>query len=153
LDVSAISFQRCRFFFGAAAVVGAGSGYLPVVGPVPLRFRPIPTVSTNTLAVPPVADPVSFIELPPEQPFPSNAPDPAPPAPVVVPAVAEPYTAEAQSPSPQAAAPVEPVVSPEMLVKYFMQPGGTNAAAAGPGQQVGFTPPLPSGKAPSQATP
>lgn len=133
-------------FLGVAAMVWAGPGYLPTVGPVPLRFRPlpeVPIVSTNASAQAPAPAPIAFVDLP-EEPGPTNAPGDEPSTPVVVP-TGSPYTAEAQSPaSSEPSAPPEPVVSPEMLVKYFAQPAPTtnSATTVGASPQAGFTPPI-----------
>ncbi|HEX4121611.1 MAG TPA: hypothetical protein VH619_13405 [Verrucomicrobiae bacterium] len=144
-------------FFSLAAVVWAGSGYLPAVGPVSLRFRALPeetTLSTNAVTAAPIPPPVSFIALPPEEPSQTNDFDSVPSMPVVVPRVGEPYTAEAQSPAPQPSPAANPVVSPEMLVKYFAKPGSTNSSpTAGSSPEVGFMPPLLEAKPQSRETP
>jgi hypothetical protein len=143
-------------FLGVAAMVWAGPGYLPTVGPVPLRFRPlpqVPVVSTNASAQAPAPAPISFVDLPEEAPQ-TNTFEEAPSTPVVVPQ-GSPYTAEAQSPEPQQSAPAEPVISPEMLVKYFAQPSPTTNSAnvAGQTPQAGFTPPIVEPKSSSRDLP
>jgi hypothetical protein len=139
-------------YFGVAAMVWAGSGYLPTIGPVPLRFRNAPepiaisSATTTNAPTPPPAPPplpLAFMDLPPEAPIPTNGPDVDPPISVLDPKLAEPYVAEAKSPAPLPATAADPVVSPEMLVKYFAQPGPTNVGNSTPSNpQVGFTPPL-----------
>jgi len=151
-------------FLGVATVVCASSGYLPTVGPSPLRFRTAQTLATNapacsTPAPPePPSAPVSFLDLPQLGPVQPTATEQPPVQSVALPSkpmISEGYTAEAHSPAPQ---PIsqgttpEPVVSPEMLVKYFTQPAGTNSAA-GSGPPVGFTPPAATSTPPSRATP
>ncbi len=121
----------------------ANVGYLPTVGPAPLRFRPdykaaIHIVATHTAEVAQPSAPVLPVTVP---------------TPILTPAVAEPTPAVAQP-----VATVEPsrpdgVVSPQMLLKYFGR--GTNAEATA-GAPLGFTPPRqvepPSSKA-SYSTP
>jgi hypothetical protein len=124
-------------FFGVVAA-WAGAGYLPQVGPVPLRFRALPPPPTRQITepLPPPA--------PPPAPVPAVSPKlPALTAPVVVPvpvtnAPAVEYNARDFG---AVAVPVPPdaMVSPQMLIKYFtLSTNGTGMSAVAP---VGFTPP------------
>jgi hypothetical protein len=154
-------------FLGVATGVCASSGYLPTVGPEPLRFRTVPTPATNapvfsTPAPPePPSAPVSFLDLPPLGAVQPVTTEQAPAQPIALPSkpmISEGYSAEAHSPDPEPVVPAatpNAVISPEMLVKYFTQPAGTNSAAGGSGPSVGFTPPAatPTPTPPGRATP
>jgi len=143
-------------FAGLASGVLAASGYLPAVGPVPLRFRPAAQPATNLV----------FIPLPPPDP-PSPPPDassapPAPPAatnteakqtpPVIPPSSPGPTNTVASGPaSPNdAASGSAPLISPQMLLRYFNR--ATNGAAAGIIAPVDFAPPAPATPPSSTAT-
>jgi hypothetical protein len=128
---------------GLAFGVSANPGYLPVVGPAALRFRPVAQSANNLVRMP----------LPPTDP-----PPPAPPStPSTPPAAA---VTEAKTPPPAAApssAPVllapanspvepdttpsasEPKISPQMLLRYFNR--STNGTTSGVIAPVDFAPP------------
>ncbi len=131
-------------FFGVTAI-WAAAGYLPQMGPVPLRFRTAPTPATR-----------QFSQLVPVQGLPAA---PLPQLPVTLPAPAVPAAtaAPASAPAPVSKQPAveydardfgagalpaprpDLIVSPQMLLKYFMpSTNGTETTALAP---VGFTPP------------
>jgi hypothetical protein len=132
-------------FSSMAAALWAASAYLPVVGPLPLRFRALPLLSTNPVSLP------APLPAPPEVPMeeePDNEESDSPPA--VIPPLAG--TNADGSPSavlmeassvPQNERAPDPVVSPQMLMQYFR--ASTNPATVSPTQAVGFQPPIPSG--------
>ncbi len=134
---------------GLAFTVSAGPGYLPVVGPAPLRFQAGSPPSANIIKMP----------LPPPDPPPSAAKSAsaAPPsaadaqtnaAPAAVPAL---LTVTNNPVSPEAApANSEPKISPEMLLKYFTP--STNRPAGGVIAPLDFTPPALAKPASSTAT-
>ncbi|MGA2175752.1 MAG: hypothetical protein ABSH38_12305 [Verrucomicrobiota bacterium] len=142
-------------FFGLAAALWAGSGYLPTVGPIPLRFRALPLLSTN-LASLPAPLPSDSTETEGGDINASNAPQP-----LVIPPLAganadaakadimEVSSAPLLVPAP--APPLEPVVSPQMLIQYFLP--STNGPASGMGAPVGFLPPPPPAAPAAKAAP
>ena len=129
-------------FAGLALGVSAAPGYLPAVGPVPLRFRPTP----------PPAEALVQMPLPPPDP-PSPAPDipsplsaaantatnKTPPAasPSSVPVIATATNGPAQPDANPSGS--EPRISPQMLLRYFSR--STNGAAGGMMAPVDFAPP------------
>lgn len=134
--------DRLRHWAGAGAVltglafgVSAAPGYLPVVGPVPLRFRPAAHSETNLLIMPlPPPDPTPDFPL--STPSTPSAP-PATPAPA--PSTASlPATNTPAGPDADAAA-TEPKISTQMLLRYFSR--STNGAAGGIIAPVDFAPP------------
>ncbi|MGD0412252.1 MAG: hypothetical protein ABSC18_11170 [Verrucomicrobiota bacterium] len=148
-------FAHLRHWAGAGAVfaglalgVLAAPGYLPAVGPVPLRFRPDAQPATNLIRMP----------LPPPDPPSTNLPDfsapsvpsaasakPAPALPAAaLPATNTPAGADA---TPSAS---EPRISPQMLLRYFNR--STNGAAGGILAPVDFAPPAAAAPPSSTAT-
>lgn len=113
----------------AAGLAGVGAGYLPRVGPAPLRFRPAPAPVIHHF-VPPPAEPVasSAVAAPA-----TNAPLPVPPPPAKSPAIIN----HVASGVPDTARP-EDVVSPQMLLKDFNK--GTNGASTSVIAPVDFGP-------------
>ncbi|MGD1085882.1 MAG: hypothetical protein ABSA47_14190 [Verrucomicrobiota bacterium] len=136
---------------GIAVGVLAAPAYLPVVGPVPLRFRaPAPPV-TNLVRMtlpPPDAAPVSpppVAEVAAKTNAPPVAPSPAAPVPEANP------TAISNTPGPVAASAVpEPMVSPQMLLRYFNRT--TNGISSAITTPMEFAPPIPAGRPSSTAT-
>jgi hypothetical protein len=133
---------------GLAFAVSAGPGYLPVVGPAPLRFQAGSPPSANLVKMP----------LPPPDP-PSSAAkstSAAPPSAAdaqtnVAPATAVLLTATNNPVAPEAApASSEPKISPEMLLKFFTP--STNGPAGGVIAPLDFTPPAMAKPASSTAT-
>jgi len=135
---------------GLAFAVSASPGYLPAVGPAPLRFRP---------AAPPAANLV-IMPLPPPDPPPSAPPSAAsipPPAaaaqaktnaPAAGPASAPVLLTATNNPAAPEAAPPgsDPKISPQMLLKYFTP--STNGVSGGTIAPLDFAPP-PAAKPPS----
>ena len=128
-----------------ATAASTGPGYLPRVGPAPLRFLAPPRVCTKRFVLPvPVPDPASVvpqIEKMPPLPRPASSalelPGPMP-------------QAESGPAQPQMeTAPADAVVSPQMLLRYFTQ---TNNSAASVIAPMEFTPPRAAVPAPSKAT-
>jgi len=146
---------RLRHWAGAGAVfaglafgVSAAPGYLPVVGPVALRFRPAAPPATNLVHMPlPPPDPPSSISsdfaTPPAPPAPSAKPAPAP-APASLPATNAPAEPDA---NPSAS---ESKVLPQMLLRYFSR--ATNGAGGGIIAPVDFAPPAAASPPSSTAT-
>lgn len=151
----------------ALCATAAGPGYLPTVGPAPLRFEiPAPPV-----VAPAALPPLVFIE--PRRPADADetvaSASPATPAPGVPAATP---TAPATSPAESSVlvsplGPLEPfaaatnspavtsdseVVAPQMLLKYFVRPAGTNSAGVSIFAPVGFVPPQPLTPPSSSAT-
>jgi hypothetical protein len=119
------------------------TGYLPQAGPLQLRFRalPPPVSEENAQPAAPSPDPRILLPSPPMPATPTNS------------AVIQPVTngpaVEFNAREPIPAAPTnapEPVISPQMLIKYFMGStnavSNTNASAPGANGPVGFTSPL-----------
>jgi hypothetical protein len=134
-------------FLGAAAAVWAGSGYLPNVGPIPLRFRPLASVSTNLVSLP-APLPWDSTDMDYEDMDASNAPQET-----VIPPLAGTNSnaprAEIMevSSAPAPAPAVDPVISPQMFIQYFRPT--TNVPVTGAGTAVGFLPPPPPAGAPA----
>ena len=129
-----------------AAAASPGRGYLPLAGPVALRFAPAPRIHTNRFVL---AAPVP-------------APVPAPIAVQIEKAKAAPSLAQ---PAPEASAALQRAdsliaqpllepsspdggVSPQMFLKYFNKSTNSPASVVAP---LEFTPPKSLGQAPSRA--
>jgi hypothetical protein len=135
---------------GLAFAVSAGPGYLPAVGPAPLRFRTDPPPATNVVKMP----------LPPPDPPPSTsavATDTQTNAAPATPAAAAPSAAPVlltatNSPVTPDAAPAssEPKISPEMLLKFFTP--STNRPSGEVIAPLDFAPPATAKPASSTAT-
>jgi hypothetical protein len=121
-----------------AFAVSAGPGYLPVVGPAPLRFRADLPPAANVVKMP----------LPPPEPSPA-APTSAATAPTAsadlqtnaAPAAAPVLLTATNTPVTSEAAPgsSEPRISPEMLLRFFTP--STNRPASGVIAPLDFAPP------------
>jgi hypothetical protein len=115
----------------------ARSGYLPNGGPLPLRFRAAPVLSTNGFSPLPPAS-VEIGQAPEEENDDlddiqtGNSPQ----------AGTNAETFEASSAPPPVRPPSDPVVSPQMLMQYF--PSSTNSAPSVL-EPVGFVPPMQAG--------
>ena len=154
-------FGRLRHWaeVGAAVLglsfgVAANPGYLPVVGPAALRFRPAPQSATNLVRMPlpppdpPPSTPPSIPSTPPPAPgteAKTTPPAAAPSSPPVL------FTAT-NSPAEPDATPsgAEPKISPQMLLKYFNR--STNGTVGGIIAPVDFAPPAAAKPASSTAT-
>ncbi|HEX3797621.1 MAG TPA: hypothetical protein VH413_02875 [Verrucomicrobiae bacterium] len=130
------------------AVAAEGPGYLRTVGPVGLRFFPMPVPMTNQIVLPPPPPPIEPVVVPKAD---TNA--------VVVPPPVEheAITNEASSlppalPEPQRS---DDVVSPQVFLKYFNKStngvSGTNGSSATVAAPLDFTPPKAAEPAPSKA--
>jgi hypothetical protein len=139
-------FGRLRHWAGAGAAiaglafgVSAAPGYLPVVGPVALRFRSAAQPATNLVRMP----------LPPPDPPPVAQPalpaadsEAKTNAPAVVPASAPAVSTVASNPDEGAIPPgSQPLISPQMLLRYFNR--STNGVSSGIMAPVDFAPPPP----------
>jgi hypothetical protein len=119
---------------GLAMGVMATPGYLPVIGPVALRFR---------VAAPPATN-LTEVNLPPPEPEPPAAvvaatnPPPAPVPVALAPKTNAPVVLTTPEPagSPTAS---DPMVSPQMLLKFFNR--GTNGPANSVIAPMEFAPP------------
>jgi hypothetical protein len=131
---------------GALAVAGfaaASPGYLPCVGPAPLRFRPPPPVINQIVLAAPEVEPVPTVASPvPFGPMPELPPAPPPTEP---PAIIN----HVSSGIPDTTRPEE-VVSPQMLLKYFNK--STNGTSSSVITPLDFTPPKSPEPPPSKAT-
>lgn len=157
-----ISRRFSRFGLLAMALSAtAGPGYLPVVGPAPLRFQ-----------APPVPPPTEPIELPPlatvdPAPKPATAPDapvatnstpaaPVPPDPAALsldeapldPPQAPPLTVPLLPNAPQTQ-PDQGSMAAQLFLKYFTGQTGTNSTGITLIAPVGFIPPMPQSAPPS----
>jgi hypothetical protein len=133
-------------FWGATALASAsaeeGYGYLPAIGPAPLRFRPVPD-RANAFIQLPLPEPANASTVPAspssEQTEPAN---PFALSETLAPA-AESGTnvMEAASPPLVAEAPTaeQQPISPRVFLQYFN--GGTNAPGSSATAPVDFTPP------------
>jgi len=142
----------------------ASPGYLPTVGPAPLRFETPAPLAT----VPVVLPPLVFIEPRPAagtnetvaSASPTNGPNTEAaevmtPGPAEIPILASPLgpLVPIGVPTNPPAAPFDTeVVAPQMLLRYFMHPVGTNSAAISAFAPVGFVPPQPLAPPSSSAT-
>ena len=133
------------------AAESPGSGYLRIVGPVALRFLPVPAPVTNQFVLPPPPPPVLEIKVD------TNAPV-FPPVPA---SAHEEITNEASS-APPPPLPEPPrqdeVVSPQVFLKYFNKGtngignNGTNGVSTTVVAPLDFNPPKAPDIAPSKAT-
>ena len=153
-------FGRARHWAGAGTVfaglvvgIQAAPGYLPVVGPPPLRFRSPPQPATNLvhLALPPPDLPVSEPATPPGGAYnqtKTTTPGGTNAAPTTAPLV----SGATNNPAGPDSTPLtsQPLISPQMLLKFFNR--STNA----PGNEVvapmNFAPPTPAKPPSSTAT-
>src|SRR5260221_2798126 len=126
----------------AVCAWGDDSGYLRVVGPAPLRFRPAPHPIITLLPPPPAP-----VEANPAPTIPgAGTPDfsvvpnllPMPTAPVAVTAPSPPATTSQTHVVIEPSRPEE-VVSPQMLLKYFNK--STNGNTTGVIAPIQFSPP------------
>jgi hypothetical protein len=137
-------------FAGFALGVSASSGYLPAVGPVALRYRPLPQIVTNMpkMALPMPAAPAPVAVAPtnfPAAAAPTNLPVAAPVAPQTSAAPAMPL------PEPDANFPASaPKYSAQMLMKYFNH--STNGTGSGVIAPVDFAMPPANTTPPSTGT-
>ncbi len=139
---------------GLAFAVSASPGYLPAVGPAPLRFLPAAQPAANLVKMP----------LPPPDPPPSAPPSTAvlPPAaagtqaktnaPAAGPLPATVLLTATNTPAAPEAAPsgADPRISPQMLLKYFTP--STNGVAGGIFAPLDFAPPAAAKPASSTGT-
>jgi hypothetical protein len=144
-------FERFRHFLPAAAwlfwaaTAWADRGYLPVAGPLPLRFRVLPPPVSDQASAPAAPAPPAPIS-PPLPPMPS-VPKETAPVPPIQPVTNGP-TLEYNAREPvTGSAPVmapDGLISPQMLIKYFTTPAkaATHATSAEAMAPVGFTPPM-----------
>lgn len=120
--------------------------YLPTVGPVALRFRAPEQPATNLVRMPlPPPQPEPAITLPPpdEPVAKKTAPPPA----------AAPQTTNQPAPPPEppvAPAVGDPMISPQMLLKYFNH--STNGPSSGIIAPMNFAPPADAKPASGSAT-
>jgi hypothetical protein len=128
----------------------ASAGYLPVVGPVPLRFRQpaLPATNLVRMTLPPPETEPATASIPDNAEAKKTAPAPNPP-PAAPPPAASPTVAT--NPAEPAATPAsEPMISPQMLMKYFNR--STNGVSGGILAPVDFAPPAPAKPPSSTAT-
>ncbi|MGP8201484.1 MAG: hypothetical protein ACLQU4_18495 [Limisphaerales bacterium] len=130
-------------FATLSAVTGASTcpGWLPTVGPAPLRFSAAPRPRA-TVVVSPVVAPVFAPVVPKAEKASPSRVAPEPPAQL-------PKAATQVTPPPVETAPPEVVISPQMLLKYFAKPTNSVAPADAPPE---FTPPKPVEGLPGRAT-
>lgn len=127
---------------GFAAGVAAAPGYLPVVGPVPLRFRPAIQPETNMVRIPlpPPNLPPPAPEIPPAPPAATNTVAQKTPPAASPPAAPAPATVSSNQANAEGTfSPAEPLISPQMLMRYFNK--STNGASGGIMAPVNFAPP------------
>ena len=135
----------------AALCATAGPGYLPKVGPPPVRFeRPTPAPAEPPVVLPPLA----VIEPRPTSPQLDTAvPAPVTPNEPVHPVESAPpsealITPERpalmmEPPSTNTVAIDQGILGPQMFMKYFTGQPGTNGSGISIFAPVGFVPPLP----------
>ena len=148
----------CFSLFGLVLLVilavspihAADPGYLPRIGPTPLRFRPVPLPMTNQLALPaPASDPEAEPEPEPTAPK-DDKPTAAATTPAPSPAPAPAAVVNEVSSGPSEPTQSDEVVSPQMLLKYFNKStNGTSSTVIAP---LDFTPPKPVEPNSSKAT-
>jgi hypothetical protein len=152
-------YRRRVFMFGRIhqllpAVVGvlwvatawADTGYLPLAGPLPLRFRHLPPpVAKPVIVAPPTNAPIALIALPEPPmlygpPAPTNATAVLPVTVTNAPALEFSAGESVVGPSTPAA---NAVVLPQMLIHFFTTStnAATNATSVGVVTPIGFTPP------------
>lgn len=135
---------------GVAVAMNAAAapGYLPVVGPSPLRFEePKLPPKTNTVLPPlPATQVQTATNLPPEN---SSIPTPFPEQPLTVPsnASAPPVVIVIQTNAPAPPAPELIPLAPQMFMPYFTRNFGSNGGAVS--VPLTFLPPAPLGPPPS----
>jgi hypothetical protein len=127
-------------FLGVVAAASTGPGYLPRVGPVPLRFSPAPRPRLNRFVLPvpaPAPEPVPVV----------SQVEKAPPAhSLLLPPISPEPPAGVLAQPPVDSSPPDTVVSPQMLLKFFSK--STNTAPSG-GAPVDFNPPKTAGPLPA----
>lgn len=139
----------------------AGPGYLPVVGPPALRFKPPASFVAEPVPLPPLAivEPQAAVpasdltETIPSLPAAdsTNAPAPTPLDLIVLAPLAGPLAPDATNVT--AVVQTEPeVLVPQMFMKYFTGRVGTNSSGVSIYAPVGFVPPLPIAPPSSSAT-
>lgn len=130
-------------FFSVAAAVWAASGYLPKGGPMPLRFRQVPLLSTNPVSVVAPAPPPTQENMEEE----SEDEDALPYIPPLATLNADgsPAAVVMEASSPVNRPPPDPVVSPQMFMQYFQAStnANTNSATGNAAESFGFQPPVP----------
>jgi hypothetical protein len=150
-----------------AAAAQADLGYLPQAGPMPLRFRttPSPATEKTVLAEPPPAPRIMLPVVPPPLQLPvppmpgTNAPDTNAFIPGSIsngpPVEYNARDAASETISGPAVPSPDPVVVPQMLVKYFTTGtnSSTNAAVSQPPTSIGFNPPSGSVPTPKPTAP
>ena len=156
-------YEWAIMVFGWAAAAAAFPGYLPTVGPLPLRFASPPATFNPSLLKPltppvPESNAASDRSHPPEtgaakevpvvpKPGLTNGP---PIVNLVTPPLTEPPAVPTTSVSPLAVLvnldTNAPTVTPQMLVPFFVSrlPNATNTAGLSVVLPVGFAPPSPS---------
>jgi len=122
--------------WSVAAFASSDLGYLPRVGPVPLRLAAVLRISTNHFVLP----------------IPATVKEPAPvipkvvkPSPLPVSPPLEPVPVIKETPNAQTfpEAPADGVVSAQMLLKYFNKSGNGTTNANASSAAIDFTPPKP----------
>ena len=135
---------------GVAVAMNAAAapGYLPVVGPSPLRFEvPKSPPKTNTVLPPlPTVEVLTGTNLPPENGA-ALTPFPDPPASVSSNASALSLVIVIQTNAPALPAPELLPLAPQMFMPYFTRNVGTNGGAVA--VPLTFLPPAPLGPPPS----
>lgn len=137
--------------------LAARPGYLPTVGPLPLRYlegraKPVepavlPPLAPAAVAPEPAAsEPENAVET--AKPAPAKE-EPAPPTePAKTAPEPPPTTVTRQETIPAPSTTPSTAISPQLLIRYFTSPDSTNRAAPVVIAPVGFVPP-PTGAAPS----
>jgi hypothetical protein len=126
-----------------AAAASPGPGWLPLVGPAPLRFSPAPRPCAKRFVLPdpvPAPEPAPVVSQVHKAPPMSSAPEP--PASIL-------RTNNGMAQPPVESSPPDAVVSPQMLLKYFTKSTNSTAPAAAP---LDFTPPKAAETPPGRAT-
>jgi hypothetical protein len=141
------NWQGLSFVLIAALSVAAAAspdpGWLPRVGPVPLRFSPALRPRANQFVLPapaPAPEPAPIVSQAEKAPPASSAPKP----PAVIP-----RADNGMAQPPVESAPPDAVVSPQMFLKYFTKSTNSPAPAVTP---LDFTPPKAAGPPPGRAT-
>jgi hypothetical protein len=146
----------------ATLCAAAGQGYLPVVGPPPVRFeKPVPAPTEPPLVLPPL----TVIEPRPAVLPTDPAPTPLQPGPLALSEPANPIVdltpldpvvspvgpALVMDPLATNAPPVDTsILAPQMFMRYFTGQPGTNGNGISIFAPVGFVPPLPVPPAPPE---
>ena len=139
----------------ASACPALPRAYLPVIGPAPLRYRPVED-RANSFAQLPLPEPAKADSVPAspssEQ---TEATIPFALSDLLAPAADRgSVVSEAANPAPVPESPPEQgPISPQIFLQYFN--GGTNAPAVNPLAPVDFTPPrtAPTGRPPNSRSP